>query len=122
MARRPSPSAPHLVEAPEPTEPPAIDLPGFTRRLYGQALRVLVTIENEHETMAIDDQCKLLNTLGVLGKNLVALVKGSADDSLAGSTVRKYARAFAKPARRGGAPAADDGGDEIALGDEDERA
>jgi hypothetical protein len=86
---------------------------GFTRRLYGQALRVLVGIEAEHETMAIDDQCKLLNTLGVLGKNLIAIVKGFADTSQAGATVRKYAQAFRQPARRPPRhTASDDGGDD----------
>lgn len=119
MARRPLQSVPHLVEAQGPTEPSGpIDMAAFTRRLHAQALRVLEEIEVDHEAMAIDDECKLLNTLGVLGKNLIAMIKGSADDSHAGSTVRKYARAFAKPVRKAPGPAAseDDG---IDLGNEE---
>jgi hypothetical protein len=120
MARRLRSPPLDVVTPPAPVAPPApsepsgpIDLAGFTRRLYGQALRVLVQIEAEHETMAIDDQCKLLNTLGVLGKNLIAMVKGSADSSQAGSTVRKYAQAFQQSSRRAPRYAArDDGGDD----------
>jgi hypothetical protein len=119
MARRPLRSSPELVdvagtvEAPELSGP--IDLTGFTRRLYGQALRVLVAIEAELETMPIDDQCKLLNTLGVLGKNLIAMVKGSDDTLQAGAAIRKYAHTFARSASK--YAASDDGGDDDDAGD-----
>jgi hypothetical protein len=95
MPRRPLRSQPQLLDAaapaeaatlPEPAGP--IDLAKFTRRLYRQALRVLAEIEDGHEAMAVDDQCKLLNTLGVLGKNMVALVKGS------GQAARRPSRAL----------------------------
>jgi hypothetical protein len=122
MARRPLRSPPELLnvvetgevsESPEPSGP--IDLTGFTRRLYGQALRVLVQIEAEHATMAIDDQCKLLNTLGVLGKNLIAMVKGSDDTLQAGAAIRTYAQSFVRSAPK--YAATDDGGDDDDAGD-----
>jgi hypothetical protein len=129
MARRLPRSPPKLLdlseavvssELSEPSGP--IDLAGFTRRLYGQAVRVLVQIEAEHETMPIDDQCKLLSTLGVLGKNLIAMVKACADSPAAGATVRKYAQAFQQPHRAANYTVGGDGGDdgEIELNDRPE--
>lgn len=111
MTRRP-PRSPHLVEVSAASgqvgvEPGPIDMAGFTRRLYGQALRILKEIETEHETMTIDNQCKLLSTLGVLAKNLIFVVKGTP--------------AVPQSARRAPAYAAgDDGGDDdgIDLGDD----